>query len=83
MNTSTHNPCEATQTVGRCYGFSHVKQFGTSPLLAACYSLSGVLCFGEVSHYVAVSIAKPKPLQARKPLSMGQERGKQALPITP
>ena len=49
MNTPTHNPCEATQTVGRCYGFSRVKQFGTLPLLAACYSLSGVLCFGEIA----------------------------------
>ena len=46
----THNPCEATQTVGRCYGVSRVKQFGTLPLLAeTCYSLSGVLCFGEVA----------------------------------
>ena len=48
MNTPTHNPCEAAQTVGRCYGVSHVKQFGTLPLLAACYRVAGVLCFGEV-----------------------------------
>ncbi len=48
MNTPTHNPCEATQTVGRCYGVSRVKQFGTLPLLAACYRVAGVLCFGEV-----------------------------------
>ena len=49
MNTPTHNPCEAAQTVGRCYRVSRVKQFGALPLLAACYRVAGVLCFGEVA----------------------------------
>ena len=49
MNTPTHNPCEATQTVGRYYRNSQETRWRTLPLLAACYSLSGVLCFGEVA----------------------------------